>query len=543
VEQRVNEKGILIKTFISRCKQRRFRPKIADSTGQELTGGSLLMRTLILRRLLRREVLSDDETHVGLLLPPTAGGVIANAALTLDRRVAVNLNYTVSSQVMNACIDLAGIKHVLTSRKVMEKMNLELDTDVVYLEDLREKLRLSDKLIAACQSYVVPAATLSRSLGADGVEPSDVLTVIFTSGSTGTPKGVMLTNANIVSQVAAIDHAIHLTSNDVILGILPFFHSMGYTVTFWTAMCLDVKGVYHFNPLDPKQVGKLAGKHRATILLSTPTFLRSYLRRCDKEQFEALDVVVTGAEKLPSSLASAFEEKFGVRPVEGYGTTELSPLVSVNIPPSRSSDDDEVDYKEGTVGRAVLGVSVKAVDLETGEDLPAGQSGMLLVSGANVMKGYMGREDLTAEVIKDGWYVTGDVGFVAEDGFVTITGRESRFSKIGGEMVPHIKVEDELNALLNALIESDEDDGPKLVVTAVPDAKKGERLIVIHTKIDKSADALRSGLSDAGLPNIYIPSSDSFLQVEELPMLGTGKLDLRAVKQMAIDTFGGAEAG
>jgi len=520
--------------FIARCKQRRFRPKIADSTGQELTGGSLLMRTLILRRLLRREVLSPEETHVGLLLPPTAAGVLANCALTLDLRVAVNLNYTVSSDVMNSCIALAGIKHVLTSRKVMEKMNFELDAEVVYLEDLREKLRLSDKLVSACQSYLVPTATLARSLGADRVLTADVLTVLFTSGSTGTPKGVMLTNANIISQVEAIDHAIRLTSDDVILGILPFFHSMGYTVTLWTAMCLDVKGVYHFNPLDPKQVGKLAGRHGATILLSTPTFLRSYLRRCDKEQFEALDVVVTGAEKLPQSLADAFQEKFGVRPVEGYGTTELSPLVSVNIPPSRSGDHDEVDRKEGTVGRPVLGVRAKAVDLDTGEDLPAGQSGMLQVAGSNVMKGYMGRDDLTADVIKDGWYVTGDVGFVDEDGFITITGRESRFSKIGGEMVPHIKIEDELNGL----VEPDEEGGIKLVVTAVPDPKKGERLIVLHTKIDKSVDELRKGLSEAGLPNIFIPSSVSFLEVEELPILGTGKLDLKAVEQLAFDKFG-----
>ncbi len=534
VEQRANETAALIKTFIRRCKQRCFRPKIADSTGQELTGGSLLMRTLILRRLLRREVLDRDESHVGLLLPPSAVGVIANAALTLDLRVAVNLNYTVSSEVMNACIAQAEIKHVLTIRKVMEKMNFELDTEVVYLEDVRGKLKLSDKLVSACQSYAAPTGVLARSLGADRVGPADVLTVIFTSGSTGTPKGVMLTNANIASQVDAIDHAIRLNSNDVILGILPFFHSMGYTVTFWTAMCLDIKGVYHFNPLDAKQVGKLAGRHRATILLSTPTFLRSYLRRCDKEQFEALDVVVTGAEKLPSSLSDAFEEKFGVRPVEGYGTTELSPLVSVNIPTSRSGEHDEVDCKEGTVGRPVMGVRAKAVDLETGEDLPAGQSGMLHVAGSNVMKGYMGRDDLTRDVIKDGWYVTGDVAYLDEDGFITITGRESRFSKIGGEMVPHIKVEDELNGLL----EADEEGGPKIAVTAVPDAKKGERLIVVHTKIDRSVDELRNGLSEAGLPNIFTPSADSYLEVDELPVLGTGKLDLKGIKQIALDKFG-----
>jgi len=534
VEQRANDTTDLIKTFIKRCKQRRFASKVADSTGQDVTGGALLMSSLILRRLLRREVLDAREEHVGLLLPPSAGGVIANAALALDRRVAVNLNYTVSSDVMNACIAQAGIKHVVTSRKFMEKLNFDLDTEIVYLEDLREKLQLSDKLVAAMQTHVMPAGMLAKTLGSGKVAPQDVLTVIFTSGSTGTPKGVMLTNANIASQIEAIDHAIRLRPDDVILGILPFFHSMGYTVTFWAAMCLNAKGVYHFNPLDAKQVGKIAEKHRATILLSTPTFLRGYLRRCDKEQFATLDVVVTGAEKLPSSLCDAFEEKFGVRPVEGYGTTELSPLVAVNIPASRSGDHTEVDCKEGTVGRAVLGVRAKAVGLETGEDLPAGESGMLQVSGSNVMKGYLGREDLTREVIIDGWYVTGDVAFLDDDGFITITGRESRFSKIGGEMVPHIKVED----LLNGLIEADEESGPKIAVTAVPDAKKGERLVVIHTEIDQPVDELRKGLTEAGLPNIFIPSNDSFVQVNELPVLGTGKLDLKGIKQLALEKFG-----
>ncbi len=534
VAQRVNEQTGLLQTFIASCKQRRFRSKAADSTGQDMTGSQLLMRTLILRRLLRREVLEDAEQHVGLLLPPAAGAVIANAALALDRRIAVNLNYTVSSDVMNACLAQAKIKHVLTSRKFMEKMNFELDAEVVYLEDLREKLQLSDKLVAALQTHIVPASTLARSLGADQVAPSDVLTVIFTSGSTGTPKGVMLTHANIVSQIEAIDRAIGIRPDDTILGILPFFHSMGYTVTLWTAMCLNAKGAYHFNPLDAKQVGKLAEKHRATILLSTPTFLRSYLRRCEKSQFETLNVVVTGAEKLPSPLADAFEEKFGVRPVEGYGTTELSPLVSVNIPPSRSSGHHEVVRKEGTVGRTVLGVRAKAVSLETGDDLPAGESGMLLVSGSNVMKGYLGRDDLTREVIRDGWYVTGDVAFLDEDGFITITGRESRFSKIGGEMVPHIKIEE----VLNGLVERDEEAGPTFVVTAVPDARKGERLIVVHVKHDRTVEDLLKGLADAGLPNIFIPSADSFFEVEALPVLGTGKLDLKGIKQVALENFG-----
>jgi acyl-[acyl-carrier-protein]-phospholipid O-acyltransferase/long-chain-fatty-acid--[acyl-carrier-protein] ligase len=377
----------------------------------------------------------------------------------------------------------------------------------------------------------MPAGAVVRRLGLRKAQADDVLTVIFTSGSTGQPKGVMLTHANVASNVDAINQAVHITPADTLVGILPFFHSFGYTITLWTVMALDVQGAYHFNPLDARQVGKMCENFGGTILLATPTFLRSYLRRCDKEQFAKLDVVVTGAERLPKELASAFEEKFGVRPIEGYGCTETSPLVSVNIPPTRSLGNLQVERKEGTVGRPIDGVSAKTIDLKTGEDQSFGKTGMLMITGPNIMKGYLERPDLTAEVIIDGWYKTGDIAMIDEDGFITITGRESRFSKIGGEMVPHIQVEE----LLANLIGADEEEGLKAAVTAVPDARKGERLVVIHTHLDKSVDQLCKGLKEEGLPNIFIPSPDSFLEVEELPILGTGKLDLTGLRKIALE--------
>ncbi len=532
VQQRASGQAQLVPDLIRRAKAQRFRQKVADSTGVEMTGGALLMRSLILRRLLGRHVLDADEQCVGLLLPPSCGGIVANVALSLDRRVAVNLNYTVSSDVLNTCIELAGIRHVLTSRKFMERFDFELDAEVIYLEDLREKLTTVDKLIPALQTYVVPAGILVKALGLHQTQSDEVLTVIFTSGSTGVPKGVMLTHANVSSQAEVIEQVIRLGPTDVVLGLLPFFHSFGYTITLWTILTIEARGAYHFNPLDAKQIGKLCKKYDGTILLATPTFLRGYLRRCDKEEFATLNVVVAGAEKLPSSLCDKFEEKFGVRPVEGYGATELSPLVSVNIPASRSTNTHEIDLKEGTVGRPVPGVSAKIIDLDTGQELGPNQPGMLLITGPNVMKGYLGREDLTAEVLRDGWYVTGDIATVDEDGFITITGRESRFSKIGGEMVPHIQIEETLARLIG------DEDELKAAVTAIPDAKKGERLIVIHTQLDKTPDELRAGLADAGLPNIFIPSADSYHQVDELPVLGSGKLDLKLIRQIAEEKFG-----
>lgn len=529
VERRASRAGGLGRSFVRMCKKRKRGSKIGDSLGNELSGGGLLTRSLILRRLLLRHVLADDEPLVGLLLPPSVAGVVANMACTLARRVPVNLNYTVTSEVINECLRQAGIRHVLTSRQFLERIKLDVDAELVYLEDFRSKAGLWDKLACAFATYAVPAPLLERALGLHRVRSDDLATVIFTSGSTGVPKGVMLTQTNVGSNVDAIEQIIHLHRTDVLVGVLPFFHSFGYTVCLWAAMSIDVKGVYHFNPLEAKVVGKLVKKHGGTVMLATPTFLRTYLRRCDPDEFETLDAVVAGAEKLPKDLCDAFEAKFGIRPVEGYGTTELSPLVSANIPASRSPSRSASDCKEGTVGRPVPGISAKVTDLDTGQELGAGRPGMLWIKGPNVMKGYLGRDDLTADVIKDGWYMTGDIAIIDEEGFIQITGRQSRFSKIGGEMVPHLLIEEGLAQIIGI----DDEEGFRAVVTAVVDERKGERIVVLHKAISKTPEELRKGLSELGFPNLYIPSEDSFFQVETIPVLGTGKLDLRGVKQMA----------
>ena len=524
---------VLPRLLLRKCRKALFGLKVADSSGMSLKGGELLMRILIARRLLMNHVFSSEEKYVGILLPPSVGGVVMNAAVTLAGKVSANLNYTVSNDVLNACIHKAGIKHVLTSRKVIDKLDLDIDAEVIVLEDLREKLSVMDKVIGAILAFAMPLVLLERILGVHKLTGDDELTVIFTSGSTGIPKGVVLTNHNIGSNVEAIDQVIHLRPDDTLLGILPFFHSFGYTVTLWTVFGLDVRCAYHFTPLDAKAVGKLAEKWGVTVLLATPTFLRSYMRRCSVEDFAKLEIVVAGAEKLPVELCDKFEEKFKVRPVEGYGTTELSPLVSVNVPPKRSQSD-QVDLKEGTVGRPVPGVSAKTVDPDSFEDLPVGTQGMLLVKGPNVMKGYLGEEEKTAEVLRDGWYVTGDIAEVDKQGFIRITGRLSRFSKIGGEMVPHLNIEE----AIQELVQGADDEEILAVVTAVPDEKKGERLIVLHKQLDVTPEQIREHLLKKGLPKIWIPAQDCFLQIEEIPLLGTGKLDLKGVSELAREVMG-----
>jgi acyl-[acyl-carrier-protein]-phospholipid O-acyltransferase/long-chain-fatty-acid--[acyl-carrier-protein] ligase len=505
--------------------------KVADSTGLDLTGAGLLARAWVVRRLLRR-VLAAEEQQVGVLLPASVGGVVVNAALALDRRVAVNLNYTVSSEVMNDCIAQCGIRHVLTSRRVMERFNLDLHVEMVYLEDCLRRVTWRDKLAATAAAWLVPVAWLEGWLGLTKVREDDLLTIIFTSGSTGRPKGVMLTHRNVGSNVEAVNQLVRLAPEDVLVGILPLFHSFGYTVTMWTVLSLAPKGIYHFNPLEAREVGKLCRKHGATIMVTTPTFVRSYLRRCEREDFATLDVVFAGAEKLTTELADAFEERFGVRPVEGYGTTELSPVVAGNCPPSRAASQTRGGVKEGTIGRPLPGIAVKIVDLETGAELGPNESGMLLVSGPNVMKGYYGQPELTAEVIRDGWYTTGDVAAIDEEGFIRITGRLSRFSKLAGEMVPHVRVEEAIREVLRH-----KEDELKVAVTAVPDPKKGERLVVLYTELEQRPEQICRALAGR-LPPLWIPSPDSFCRVEAIPVLGTGKLDLSQLKELAL-----AEAG
>jgi acyl-[acyl-carrier-protein]-phospholipid O-acyltransferase / long-chain-fatty-acid--[acyl-carrier-protein] ligase len=555
---------ILPRRFLRTCRRQMRMPKVADSTGMELTGAGLLARTLLVQRLLRRRLLDNDEQQVGILLPPSVGGLVVNAALALDRRVAVNLNYTVSVDVMDDCIAQCGIRHVLTSHRVIERLGLKLKAKMVYLEDLLVQTTWADKLRAAAAARFAPIPWLERRLRLTEVCDDDLMTIIFTSGSTGRPKGVMLTHRNIGSNVTGIDTIFRLRQSDVLLGVLPLFHSFGYTTTMWTVLTLPPKGVYHFTPLEAREIGKLCRKHGATILIAAPTFVRNYLRRCEPADFSTLEVIVTGAEKLSTELADAFEQRFGVRPMEGYGTTELSPVVSANIPPSRARENENGD-KPDTIGRPMPGIAAKIVDLDTGADLGPNEAGMLLVSGPNVMKGYFGRPDLTAEVIREEpgkgdspllceapggpfrraptkgwsgtvpfsrWYVTGDVAMIDEEGFITITGRISRFSKLAGEMVPHIRVEEAIAQVLNLDV-----DDLKMAVTSVPDPKKGERLVVLYTEIDQTPEQICRALAADVLPPLWIPSPDSFRRVETIPVLGTGKLDLKRLKELAMAEF------
>jgi acyl-[acyl-carrier-protein]-phospholipid O-acyltransferase / long-chain-fatty-acid--[acyl-carrier-protein] ligase len=540
------QKMIPARAFLRMCRRNKGRLHTADTTGVELKGGDLLLRSLIFRRLLRREVLTADETHVGILLPPTAVGALANAALGLDGRIAVNLNYTMSSEIMNHCIEHAGIKHVLTSRKVMEKLNLELDAEIIYLDDFKEKVTLVDKLTSLVAAKATPITILERMLGLTKISPDDVLTLIFTSGSTGRPKAAMLTHENIRSNVESFCDAEHITKDDKLVGILPFFHAFGYTVTLWAPLMHDCMGLYHTSPLEAKPLGKLIDKYKATVLVAAPTFLRSWLKRAKPEHWQTLDLLITGAEKLPPDLADTFEEKFGVRPWEGYGATETSPAVAANIPPNRCFKFQDPG-RMGSVGQPLPGIAAKIVDMETGKDLPTNERGMLLVKGPNIMKGYYKDPEKTAKVLRDGWYVTGDVAMIDDEGFIFITGRESRMSKIAGEMVPHVLVEEAIAQAMHATEassekteeKSDEEGGDsyQVAIVGLPDPRKGEKIVVLHIATSLTPVQICDALKEEGLPPLWVPSPKNFRQVDSIPVLGTGKMDLRGIRDQAEQLF------
>ena len=453
------------------CRRNLRRLKLADSLGTEWTGGTLLLRSLILRRLLRRGVLEPDEKRVGILLPSAAVGVVANAAVALDGRTAVDLNYTFNSDILNYCCAEAGVRHILTSRKFMERFDFQLDAELVYLEDFADKVTFGDKLIGALHTYITPVCLLEKCLGLNRIQYSDELTIIFTSGSTGKPKGAVLTHENIAENINGFLQVLPIRRDDVLLGVLPFFHSFGFTVTVWLPLVHDNRCVYHVTPLEPKRIGSLARKYGVTAIPSTPTFLRSYLKKCAREDFARTDAVIGGAEKFPPSLFDAWEKKFGHRPVEGYGTTELSPVVGVNVPASRQHDDFQPSSKEGSIGRPLPNMAVKVVDPETGEGLPANQAGMLMVKGPCVMKEYLNQPERTAEVLQDGWYRTGDIAEIDEQGFITITGRLTRISKIGGEMVPHVLVEEAIHRIA---LSGEETERQMFAVAAVRTRKKAK---------------------------------------------------------------------
>jgi acyl-[acyl-carrier-protein]-phospholipid O-acyltransferase/long-chain-fatty-acid--[acyl-carrier-protein] ligase len=536
----------LDRAFVRTARRYPFRFFMADPKTPKVTFASALIKTFYIARRLRPQI--GSQPMVGLLLPPSVGGALTNYALMLLGRIPVNLNYTSSSEVLASCAAQCNLDVVLTSKAFTDRFpNLAIPGRTLYLEDVLAAPRTGEKLAALALASLMPTALMRKALGAVKPQPipatephlaerssangkpspaDHLATVIFSSGSTGDPKGVMLTHFNLMANIRQTCQVFMLDGRDKILGILPFFHSFGVMAGLWLPAVNGTGVVYHANPLDAGVIGELVRRYKVTFLVATPTFLQAYMRRCTPEQFGSLQYVLVGAEKLQERLALAFEDTFGIRPLEGYGCTECSPVVAVNGRDVRGPGVRQVAGKRGRIGHPLPGVCVRVVDIDSGAPAAHGAPGMLLVKGPNVMRGYLGKPGKTAEVLHDGWYTTGDIGTIEEDGFLTITDRLSRFSKIGGEMVPHIRIEEKLHELADATEQV-------FAVTAVPDEKKGERIIVIHTLPAAKLTTVLEKLSRCDLPALWRPKSSQFVHVDSIPTLGTGKMDLRAIRALA----------
>lgn len=514
--------------FIDSARRNWNKLAIADSAGREFKYGELLIASLILRDRIRLFA-TKAERSIGILLPTGSGAAMVNLAITLDRRIGVNLNYTAPAASVGAAQEQCEIKTVITSRKFLERLpELPLPENALYLEDLLGDISGKEKFANFLKARLCPARCL---LGGPRIDPDDIATIIFSSGSTAEPKGVMLSHHNLLSNIESFRSVVSPRPDDVILATLPFFHSFGYTGTFWYPLISGIATVCHANPLEAQAIGSLSAKYKATFLLTTPSFLLAYTRKIKPEQFANLRYAFTGAEKLQPRIGAMFQKRFGVQPLEGYGATELSPVCALSLPNVRVDDLDETGNREDRLGRVLPGMAIKIAHPETRETLAPGEEGVIHIKGPNVMRGYLKKEALTKSVIHDGWYDTGDIGSMDTDGFFSITGRLSRFSKLGGEMISHGAVEKALQDSLNV--------GPDVLsVVAVPDERKGERLCVIHTPLALDEDALRELLRGVDIPNLWKPNPKDWILVEALPMLGTGKLDFRTMNELAATNKG-----
>lgn len=510
--------------------RRPFTRIIEDSSGTSLTYLALLIRAYVLAGLIRRQA-GRDETYIGVMLPPTGTSPVIALAIMLSDRIPIFLNFTASREAVQYAVDQCDIKRIYTSRVFLEKAELPVRDDMMFLEDEAAKLGTGDKLRAVLATLLVPAwLARRRYFPQQGDSTFNTATVLFSSGSTGMPKGAVLTHHNFTSNVNACVRILGLQRSDKILGSLPFFHSFGFMATFWLPLSWGIPVLYHPNPTDSAKLGELIDEKDITIMFATPTFLQGYCRKCKREQLQRLRLVITGAEKLRQNVADKFAKSFDVVPIEGYGTTELSPVVSVNMPESFHDIGNAIG-RTGAVGKPLPGVAARIVDAATGDCLDIDQEGVLHIMGPNVMKGYLNEPEKTAAVLKDGWYDTGDMAKIDHDGYITITGRLSRFSKIGGEMVPHIKLEEEIHEVL-------ESKDNLITITAVEDPVRGERIVVLHRELPMSPSEIIAKLRERGLPNLWIPKPADFHPVDQIPLLGSGKLDLRQIRDMANDLTG-----
>ena len=528
----------LNETIFNRLKELKNNMIFTDSTGLELSGHKFLTASIVFKNLLKKQI---ENQNVGILLPSSTAGAFINYSVLLMGKTAVNLNYTSQIETLKYCISKAQIKSIITSRKFIEKLELRgidlkeafEDVELIYLEDLRQNISKVKSLSVFLSVKILPSF-LSKFIHLTKTKKDDTVLILFSSGSEGTPKGIELSGDNILGNAQQIANIINVNDEDIILGSLPLFHAFGIVVTTYLPLIEGIRCVAHPDPTDGLAIAKLISSYKVTIMCGTSTFFRLYTKnqKIHSLMFESLRLVVSGAEKLREDVRIEFKKRFAKDILEGFGTTETSPVATCNLPDVLSPDFSiQKGQKAGTVGMAIPGTTIKVVDPVTFKELKVNEEGMILISGIQVMKSYLDDEERTKKALKvinaKTYYITGDKGKLDEDGFLTIVDRYSRFAKIGGEMISLGAIEE----LISKFIEST-DNLIDFLVTSLEDEKKGEKIILLISNANKEfIQELKEKILKNFDNKLMIPSEIKI--VEEIPKLGSGKKDFAKAKYLA----------
>ncbi|MEX0323943.1 MAG: AMP-binding protein [Puniceicoccaceae bacterium] len=501
-----------------------FRRHVVDMAQgrKELKSGMILAVALTMAERWKETI---PDKRVGVVFPAGLGGMLTNLALTLLGKIPVNLNFSAGRKSIEQSLEMAGVNKIISAGPVREKVQ-----DFPWPDDLidlvKERQHFDKKAIIKRLGLVtlLPAGTLIRKYNVPTQGGDREAGLLFSSGSTGSPKGIPLTHRNVVGNCLQIKDCYLLNETQTLLACLPTFHSFGFTATMWYPLIFGVKTVTLPSPLETRKIAEAIEQEKVTIMMGTPTFLRPYFKRVKPEQLATLENVVGGAEKTPPGFAERWEKTFDCQYLEGYGLTETSPVVSCNLPPYK---EVPAYKKAGSVGRLFKGMQARVVDPATGAVQPVNTQGLLDLKGPNVFNGYLDNPDATREAFVDGWFRTGDLARIDSEGYIFIEGRISRFSKLGGEMVPHGRVEQ----IIAECFQLEDAESPLVAVTGVSDETKGEALVLLAAVEIRSSD-LRTRLLEAGIPNLWIPRI--ILRVDAIPSLASGKLDLKALNALAL---------
>ena len=497
---------LLHQQFVRTAKKHANKLAVIDkTTGKNVTYSRALIGSLILSSKFQKY----DKGFIGIMIPTSAGCALATVGALMSGRTPVMINYSTGAEA-NAIYaqKKCKFKTIITSKALLEKVNCPVIDGMVLIEDIMKSVTTGDKLKAALMTKL-PVSMLLNSIHKGNED--DTAAILFTSGSEKDPKAVQLTHRNLASNIENFGKYVNISESDILLANLVFFHIFGLTVNLWVSFYYGMTMVSYANPLDFQAVSKIARDERPTIMVGTPSFFWGYLSKSDPGDFKSLRLMVAGADKCPDALREGYMKKHGVTLLEGYGATETSPVISVN----------SLEFnRPGSTGRVIPNVQVKIENFETGEICKTREVGKILVKSDSVMKGYLDDPELTAEVLSDGWYNTGDMGYFDEDNYLWHAGRFKRFAKVGGEMISLVRVENVLEKLLP--------DGISCCVVEIPDEKKGSYIVASVSGEVHKTEILRKMMNE--LPIIALPRQ--FIVIKELPMMSTGKIDFRSVTRL-----------